>query len=215
MLPREKALNYGIETLNNEELLALVIKSGGKNNSVFEISKNIINKAGGFNNLLSLNYEELIDTKGISNAKALEILAILEIAKRILTINSVKEDYIHDSNDVVNYIKCNISFSITEEFFVIFLKSNGSIIKGEVLFKGTYNSSNVGVNELLRKALLYKAVSIIIAHNHPSGNINPSNEDIILTKRIADACKLMDIRLLDHIIVTTNSHFSFKSNGLV
>ena len=215
MLPREKALNYGIDVLNNEELLALVIKSGGKNNSVFEISKNIIDKAGGFNNLLSLNYEELIDTKGISNAKALEILAILEIAKRILTISKVKEDYIHDSNDVVNYIKCSISFSSTEEFFVIYLKNNGSIIKSEILFKGTYNSSNVAINEVLRKAILCKAISIIIAHNHPSGNINPSNEDIILTKRMDNACRLMDIKLLDHIIVTTNSHFSFKSNGLL
>lgn len=215
MLPREKALNYGIESLNNEELLALIIKSGQKNNSVFNIASNLIESVDGFNNLLSLNYEELIEIKGINKAKALELLAILEVAKRLSNIEQVKEKELLSPNKIFDWLRFNIGFSNLEEFFVIYLSVGGKIIKSEVLFKGTKNKSIVAIDEVLRKAILLKASGIVVCHNHPSGNVNPSFEDKVITNDLKKACDMMSIKLVDHIIVSNSSYYSFKQACLL
>ena len=122
MLPREKALNYGINSLDENELLALIIKTGCKDKDIFELVSEIIDKANGFNNLLSLNYEELISIKGIKQAKALEILAILEITKRLNKIKKIDLETIDGSKSLVAWCRSNIAFSLQEEFMAIFLK---------------------------------------------------------------------------------------------
>lgn len=215
MLPREKALNFGINSLSNEELLSLIIKSGHKGYSVFDISKALITKANGFSNLLSLNYEELIDVKGINKAKALEILAILEISKRLSSIDSVKEEQLSSPSKIVQWLKYNIGFADSENVLVMFLNSTGKIIKSEIVFKGTTNRSLVGTDIILRKAILLKSKAIIICHNHPSGKVEPSHEDIIITSNLKKAAELMDIKLLDHIIVSNLNYYSFKQAGLL
>lgn len=215
MLPREKALNYGITSLTNEEILALVIKSGSKENSVFDISKDLIKKANGFKNLLSLNYEELLEIKGINKAKGLEILAILEIAKRLTNVDTVNEDSLTSPNKVFDWLRFNIGFSNIEEFFAIYLNAGGKIIKSEVLFKGSKNQSIVAIDELLRKAILLKSSAIVICHNHPSGNVYPSDNDKFITSKLKSACDLLSIKLLDHIIVSNSNYYSFKQNGLL
>ena len=215
MLPREKALNYGINSLNNEELLALIIKSGHKDNNVFNIAKDLIAKANGFYNLLSLTYEELVDIKGIKKAKALEILAILEIAKRLSSVDMVKEEELSSPGKVVDWLKFNIGFSDLEEFLVIFLNAGGKIIKSEILFKGSKNKSIVAIDEVMRKAILLKSSGIVVCHNHPSGNEKPSSQDIVLTEELRKACEMMSIKLLDHIIVTKSSYYSFKQSKLL
>lgn len=215
MLPREKAINYGITSLNNEELLALVIKSGHKDNTVFDISKQLINKANGFNNLLSLSYEELLEIKGINKAKALEILAILEIAKRLTNVDSVKEESLTSPGKIFDWLRFNIGFSNTEEFFVVYLSVSGKILKSEILFKGSKSQSIVAVDEVLRKAILLKSSGIVICHNHPSGNVDPSDNDRIITENLKKACDLMMIRLFDHIIVSNSGYYSFKQHGLL
>lgn len=215
MLPREKALNFGINSLSNEELLSLIIKSGHKGYSVFDISKALLTKANGFSNLLSLNYEELIDVKGINKAKALEILAILEISKRLSSIDSVKEEQLSSPSKIVNWLKFNIGYSDNENILVLFLNSAGKILKTEIVFKGTYNRSLVGTDIILRKAILLKSKAIIICHNHPSGKVEPSKEDINITSNLKKAAELMDIKLLDHIIVSKLNYYSFKQEGLL
>lgn len=215
MLPREKALNYGIISLENNELLALIIKSGYKENNVFTIANNVIEKANGFNNLLSLTYEELTSIKGINKAKALEIMAILEISKRLCKVEVIKEEDINSPSKIIDYLRFNIGFSSQEEFLAIYLTNAGKIIKVEVLFKGTHNSSLIGVDELMRKALLYKASSIIVCHNHPSGNVAPSRADIEITERIKQAGLIMNIPLIDHIIVSKSSFYSFKQANIL
>ena len=134
MLPREKAINYGISSLNNHELLALVIKSAYKEKNVLDLSKEIIEYASGFDNLLSLSYEELINIKGIKKAKALEILAILEIAKRLSKVEYIKEDSLNNPGKIVDWIRFNIGFKSNEEFYVIYLNAAGKVIKSEVLW---------------------------------------------------------------------------------
>ena len=215
MLPREKALNYGFDSLSNAELVSLIIKSAYKEKNVFDLTEEILEKAGGFNNLLSLSYDELVSIKGIKKAKALEILAILEVSKRLAKVDSVSENRTLNPLILVDYLRFNLGFSSQEEFFVVFLGAGGRILKASTLFKGTGDRAIVGVDDIFRNALLCKARSIVVAHNHPSGNCNPSKEDIDITRRISEGSKLVGITLLDHIIISNTSYYSFKSNGLL
>lgn len=215
MLPREKALKYGVKTLTNEELIALILKSGYKNHNVFCLSKDVLNMARGFKNLLTLSYEELVSIKGISKAKALELMAILEITKRLCSIDEVKEEEMNSPNKLVDYLRFNIGFSMQEEFYVIYLDSSGSILKEDVLFKGSKNRSIVAVDEVIRQALLNKASAFVVSHNHPSGKVTPSRADIEITNSLRKVGELMNIPLLDHIIVSKSDFYSFKQSGLL
>lgn len=215
LLPREKALNYGICSLTNNELLALVIKSAYKNKNVFELAEDIIEKSGGFNNLLRLTYEELISIKGIKKAKALELLAILEISRRLSKVETVSDNNALNPLVLVDYLRFSQGFKNQEEFFVVYIATNGRVIKIDSLFKGTSIKAIVGVDEIFRRALLYKASYIVIAHNHPSGNIVPSKEDLNITKQIGEVGRLIGISLLDHLIISNTSYYSFKTHNLL
>lgn len=215
MMPREKALEYGISSLNNIELLALVIKSAYKNKDIFALASDIIDIANGFDNLLSLSYEELISIKGIKKAKALEIMAILEISKRLSRIDHISEKQLNNPTKVVEWIRFNVGYSNQEELFVVYLNAKGTIIKAEVMYKGSKNSSIVGVDEILRKAIILKASGIVIAHNHPSDNVKPSSNDIEITKKLYNASNMIGIPLLDHLIIGKSSYFSFKNHNML
>ena len=214
MMPREKALNYGINSLNNKELICLIVKSGYKDNNVFKVVDDILDRCDGFSNLLSLTYEELINIKGINNAKALEIMAILEIASRLSKVDEIKEENLNRPDKVVDWLRFKLAYSTQEEFFVIYLNGRSKVIKSEVLNKGSKNASTIAIDEVLRKAILLKSSGIIVAHNHPSGNINPSTADIDTTNKLINAGKLVGIPLLDHLIISKENYFSFKNNGL-
>lgn len=215
LLPREKALKYGISSLNNNELLALILKSAYKDKNVFKMSEELIELAGGFSKLPTLTYEELIQVKGIKKAKAMELLAILEVSKRLSKFDSISERKNVNLDDLIKYLRLKIGFKSQEEFFVIYLNGLGKIIKDETLFKGTSDRSIVGIDEIFRKALLIKARAIVIAHNHPSGDCRPSSCDIEITKQVNEAGKLMGIVLLDHIIISFDNYYSFKREGLL
>ena len=215
LLPREKALQYGISSLNNIELLALIIKFAYKDRNVMQLAEDVIKAADGFSNLLSLTYEELVAIKGIKNAKALEIMAILEIYKRLSKVDRISEPELNSPGKIVEWLRFQLSFSHQEEFFVVYLNARGNIIKSEVMFKGNSRSSLVGIDEILRKAILIKASMILVAHNHPSDNVEPSNADLELTTRLSEASSMMGIPLVDHIIVGKSDYFSFKNHGML
>ena len=214
-MPREKALQHGISSLSNVELLALVIKSAYRNKGVLELSKDIIDKAGSFADLLSLTYEELTLIKGIKKAKAMEILGILEICKRLTKIDRVAEPEINTPEKLVDYLRFSLAYSFQEEFFVIFMNNRGNVIKSEVMFKGNSSSATIGIDEILRKALLLKARGLIVAHNHPSDNCTPSDADIDLTARLERSCAMMGLALHDHIIISRTGYFSFKQQSML
>ena len=215
LMPREKALEYGISSLANKELLALVLKSAYANSNVFELADKVIETANGFDNLLSLSYEELINIKGIKQAKALEIMAILEISKRLAKVDKISENSLLNPDKVVEWLRFNVGYSSQEEFIVVYLNNAGTIIKSEVLFKGSKDSSIVAIDEILRKAILLKASAIIVAHNHPSGNVLPSKNDIDLTNNLYKAANMLSIPLLDHLIISKSDYFSFKKHNLL
>ena len=209
LLPREKALAYGLNSLNDVELLALVIKSACVKKDVFILANEVIDLACGFENLLSLTYEELVTIKGIKNAKAMELLAILEIAKRLSKIDHVNEDSLSHPEKIVEYLRFHVGFSSLEEFFVIFLDGKGKVIKASSLFKGSKNEAAIGIDEILRQAILLKSTAIVVAHNHPSGDPDPSAADLDLTNKLTKAASLMGIKLLDHLIISKNAYYSF------
>ena len=181
--PREKAISQGIESLSNEELLAFILRCWTKNKSVLELSAFILKKYINFNNLINCSYEELKTIEGIKQAKAIEILAIMEIAKRIqkTKINEVKK--INNPDDIYEYFSLLLEEEKQEIFMVIFLNIKSHIIKYEKLFVGGVSCSIIDVNLIFKKAIGYGACKIICLHNHPSGEATPSNQDILITKK--------------------------------
>lgn len=214
-MPREKALQYGISCLTNNELLALVIKSGYEDKSVFELADDLLLLANGFDNILGLSYEELVSIKGIKKAKALEIMAILEISKRLSKVDKISENELKSPGKVVEWLRFNIAYCGQEEFLIVYLNGKGVIIKHEVLYRGSKNSSIIGIDEILRKAIILKSSAIIVAHNHPSDDVSPSDNDIDLTRKLSNSCMMVGIPLLDHLIVGKSNYFSFKNHGLI
>ena len=211
--PREKAIVDGVDTLSNEELLAIILRCGTKNKSVLTLAGFIMKKYITFNNLINCNYNELIQIEGIKQAKAIEILAIMEIAKRIQKnkINNLKK--INDPEDIYNYFSLLIEEEKQEIFMVIFLNIKSHIIKYEKLFVGGVNCSIIDVNLIFKKAISYGACKIICLHNHPSGDPTPSNQDILITKKIAAIGNLLDVKVIDHIIIGKKCYVSLKKES--
>ena len=214
-MPREKAIQYGISSLNNHELLSLIIKSAYRGKNVFELVDDILSTCNGFDKLLTLSYEELINIKGIKTAKALEFMAILEVSKRLTKIEKISEDSLNNPAKVVDWLRFTLGYSNEEQFFCVYLNRACKVIKSEIMYKGNKHGANVSVDEIIRKAILLKATYILVAHNHPSDNIQPSIDDIKITDNLRNACVMMDLTLLDHIIIGRTDYFSFKNNDML
>lgn len=192
-----------------------MLKCGTKDLSVKELANNILKQIDNINNLKDINYQNLIKIKGIGKAKACEILASIELGKRINNkINNINQIKIYSSESIFNYYKDKLSDKLQEHFYCIYLDTKNHIIKDKLLFIGTINQSLVHPREVFKEAYLLSATSIICIHNHPSGNVNPSNNDIIITKQLKEVGKLLGINVLDHIIIGKDTYYSFNDNGL-
>ncbi len=192
-----------------------MLKCGTKDLSVKELANNILKQIDNINNLKDINYQNLIKIKGIGKAKACEILASIELGKRINNkINNINQIKIYSSESIFNYYKDKLSDKLQEHFYCVYLDTKNHIIKDKLLFIGTINQSLVHPREVFKEAYLLSATSIICIHNHPSGNINPSNNDIIITKQLKEVGTLLGINVLDHIIIGKDTYYSFNDNGL-
>ena len=175
--PREKAFHHGIESLNNIELLALVLRTGNKQESAIELAQRVINEIGGFRYLHDINYYQLIQIKGIKQAKAIEVLAIIEIAKR-LDKQPVAMSAIKEPRDGYELLKNQLMFEQQEKVIVLCLNSRLEVIKEKTVFIGGNNISIISGRELFKEALICGSNRVMVVHNHPSGNPEPSIEDI-------------------------------------
>lgn len=192
-----------------------MLKCGTKDLSVKELANNILKQIDNINNLKDINYQNLIKIKGIGKAKACEILASIELGKRINNkINNINQIKIYSSESIFNYYKDKLSDKLQEHFYCVYLDTKNHIIKDKLLFIGTINQSLVHPREVFKEAYLLSATSIICIHNHPSGNVNPSNNDIIITKQLKEVGKLLGINVLDHLIIGKDTYYSFNDNGL-
>ena len=211
--PREKLIEKGPENLKDEELLAILIGTGIEGRSVLEIAKQILRKYSK-KRLLRMKYEDLSKIKGIGPAKACIILASQELVKRALKIEDSGLPIVQTVNDValqVGYIRDKSR----EHFIAIYLNARNELIFRKHIFIGTLNASLVHPREIFKEALEHNAASVILVHNHPSGDPTPSEDDLEITKRITEAGKIMGIDILDHIIISKNKVFSFKEHKLI
>jgi len=213
--PREKMIEKGSEALTDVELLAIIIRSGGKNTSATNLSRDIILKFGNLKNVLTADITQLISFKNIDSAKATSIKAVEEISKRYLTPHCEENPRIKTPKDVYDLIRKEILNKEEEYLFLICLDSRNRLISKEIISKGTINETLIHPREIFKKALNKNAYSIILVHNHPSNESVPSDEDIKVTKRIFRAGIDMGIPLTDHLVVTNNDFMSMKAQNLI
>ena len=212
--PRENAFHHGIESLNNIELLALVLRTGNKQESAIELAQRVINEIGGFRYLHDINYYQLIQIKGIKQAKAIEVLAIIEIAKR-LDKQPVAMSAIKEPRDGYELLKNQLMFEQQEKVIVLCLNSRLEVIKEKTVFIGGNNISIISGRELFKEALICGSNRVMVVHNHPSGNPEPSIEDIEATERLYSMAKELDIDVVDHLIIGRSRFYSFASNKII
>lgn len=213
--PREKLIKYGAANLTNSELLAVIISTGAKGSNVLNLCNEIISKAGGINSLLDISFAELIGTTGIGCAKAAQLLAVVEISKRFKGYGSTDLVKITKPLDVASYLMENMRHLRKEVLKALMLNTKNYVIHIEDISIGSLNSSIVHPREVFTVALKYSSASIILCHNHPSGDPTPSGEDINITKRIKECGKLMGIELLDHVIIGNGNYISLKEKGIL
>lgn len=211
--PRERLLQFGASALSNQELLAIILGSGTREESVLDISTKLLKEFETLVNLKQATLEELQQIKGIGKVKSITLLAMFELGKRAnLPSNKVRTGIKHP-NDAAEYLMPLMSQLTQEHFVVLFLNVKNEIIHNQTVFIGSLNASIVHPREIFREAVKRSAASIICAHNHPSGNPTPSPEDIAVTKRIAEAGMIIGIDLLDHLIIGDYTYLSMKGKG--
>lgn len=213
--PREKLLRYGAETLSNGELLAIILRVGSSNENIINLSNRILKEAGGLNGLLTSSSEEFLRLKGIGSAKATQLLALAEISKRFKSFQSGDQYKISQPRDAAELIMESMRYLKQECLKVIMLNTKNIVITIKDISIGSLNSSIVHPREVFCEAIKRSSASIIISHNHPSGDPTPSSEDISLTQRIKECGKLIGIELLDHIIIGNGSYVSLKEKGIL
>lgn len=214
--PREKLLNKGRSSLSDAELLAILIGSGSRNESAVDLCKKILARSEfSLNELGKLSVAQLMEFKGIGEAKAITIVAALELGRRRRSEDALEKRKISSSSSVFELMQPLIGDLLHEEFWVIYLNNSNKVIDRFQLSKGGITGTLVDVRLALKKALELGAVSIILAHNHPSGALNPSNADKQLTQKLKTGGESLDIKILDHLIVTEKSYFSFADEGLL
>ena len=210
--PRERAIKCGISTLSNEELLSIILKTGTKNISVKTLASKVLQELKDINSLKDITINKLIKIKGIGKVKAIELIASLELGKRVYYLNDNKNNILNSSNKVFDYFKDILMYETQENFIAVYLDSKSRIISYKLLFKGTLNTSCVHPREIFKYAFLESAYSIIVIHNHPSGEVTPSAPDIELTNVLFEIGKLMGIPVIDHIIIGKTKYYSFYEN---
>ncbi|HCN50852.1 MAG TPA: hypothetical protein DIT10_17485 [Chryseobacterium sp.] len=214
--PREKLLHKGKGSLSDSELLAIIMGSGNKGESAVELARKIlISVDNNWHQLSLLSVKDLMKFKGIGEAKAISITSALEIGRRKSGQEIPEKTTIGNSNDAYLILKNKLSDLRTEEFWAIFLNTSNKVIHVSQLTQGGINQSVVDVRVLFKTALDHFSTGVIIAHNHPSGSLKPSREDISITQKIKEAGKTLSIQLLDHLIITQDSYFSFSDAGLL
>lgn len=214
--PREKLLNKGKVSLSDAELVAILIGSGNRSESAVDLSKRILQSVdNNLSELGRLSVNDLTKFKGIGEAKAISIITALELGRRRREAEAMQKTVITGSKDVFELMQPVLGELGHEEFWVLYLSNSNKVLGKQNISKGGITGTVVDSRIVFKNALEQLATSIVLCHNHPSGNINPSDADIRLTKKIKDAGNVMDIKVLDHLIVTEKEYYSFMDKGIL
>ena len=213
--PRERLKKVGVDNLSLAELLALVIEKGKKGENVLTIAQNLISHFGNLENIKKASIEELCQVKGIGFATACKLKAAFKLGEKAQTTSTKYGQKIESPKDVFELLKNDLGDKKKEHFKILSLDSRNKLISIDDVSIGTINAGLVHPREVFKTAIQHLAVSIILVHNHPSGDPEPSKADLEITKRIVEVGKIMGIEVKDHIIITKNNFLSFKQKGLI
>jgi len=211
--PRERMMNEGPESLSNHELLAILLRTGTKNESALHLASKLLKQFDGLRLLKDATVEEITSIQGIGQAKAVQIMAALELGRRIHQLTYEERYVIRSPKDAADYVMEEMRFLTQEHFVCIYLNTKNQVLQKRTVFIGSLNASIVHPREVFKSALKRSAASLICVHNHPSGDPTPSREDIEVTRRLAECGKLIGIEMLDHIIIGEHKFVSLKEKG--
>ena len=213
--PRERFKKFGPETIQTHELLAIILRTGTKEESVLELSRQLLFGYRNIKDLSNATLEEMKKIKGIGDSKAIQVKAAFELGKRAMNEFYEQNIVLHSPESIYLFLKDQLEMKTQEHFIVLYLNTKGELIKKEVLYIGSLNASLVHPREIFKHAVLNSAAQMILVHNHPSGDPTPSKNDIDVTKIIYENSLMMDIKLIDHIIIGRNRYFSFKEKQMI
>lgn len=214
--PIEKLLINGPDSLNNAELLAIILRTGVRGENVIALSNRLLSEVDGLDGLLVSNYSEITNIKGIKKIKASQIIAMVELFSRFKTLRSLSKGYKISSPSQLSEMLMNEMTDLSQEVLkLIMLNTKNEVIGVKDVFKGSLNTSIVHPREIFKEAVKRSSASIIICHNHPSGDPSPSKEDINITMRLKECGSIMGISLLDHIIIGNKKFVSLKEKGII
>ncbi|QHJ71580.1 RadC family protein [Planococcus halotolerans] len=211
--PRERLINQGATSLSNQELIAIMLRTGTRQESVLHLSNRVLNHFEQIQQLKDASIEELTSINGIGQAKAVQLLAAVELGRRLSSKQTDAKFTIRSPKDAASYLMADMTSLKQEHFVVLFLNIKNQVLHRQTIFVGSLNASIVHPREIFREAVRRSAASIVCAHNHPSGNPAPSPEDIAVTKRLMEAGSIVGIELLDHIIIGDHQFISLNEKG--
>ncbi|MBD8026832.1 DNA repair protein RadC [Ureibacillus sp. Re31] len=211
--PRERLIRQGAQSLSNQELIAILLRTGTKEESVLTLANRVLTYFEKLHGLKYATIEEIMAIKGIGEAKAVQLLAAIELGRRLAQKQVDSRFTIRSPQDAATYLIPEMSSLQQEHFVVLFLNVKNQVLHKQTIFIGSLNSSIVHPREIFREAVKRSAASIICAHNHPSGNASPSPEDIEVTKRLQEAGYIIGIELIDHVIIGDHQFISLKEKG--
>jgi DNA repair protein RadC len=213
--PREKLLSLGPAALADAELLALLLRTGLQGQGVLQLAENLLQQLGGLGGLLTSSGRQLQGIKGLGPAKRAELLAVMELARRGLTAGLREEPVFTTPQRVKDYLQMRLGALPHEVFAVLFLDAQQRLIACEEMFRGTLTQTSVYPREVVKRALELNTASVILSHNHPSGVLEPSRADELLTQTLKSSLQLVDVRVLDHVVVGRTGALSFAERGLM
>ena len=210
LLPRERLAKEGVEALSNQELLAILLRTGTRQASVFEIAQKVLNNLSSLTDLKKMTLQELQRLSGIGRVKAIELQAMIELGHRIHKHETLEMESILSSQKLAKKMQQELGHKKQEHLVALYLNTQNQIIHQQTIFIGSATRSIAEPREILHYAIKHMATSLILVHNHPSGAVAPSGNDDHVTKLVKEACDLMGIVLLDHLIVSHSSYFSYR-----
>lgn len=211
--PRERLIQNGSQSLSTHELVAILLRTGTKDESVLQLSNRLLTHFEGLRLLKDASLDEITSIKGIGKAKAVQLLAAVEIGRRISNLSYDERYVIRSPEDGAKYVMNEMRFLSQEHFVCLYLNTKNQVLHKQTIFIGSLNASIVHPREVFKEAFRRSAASIICTHNHPSGDPTPSKEDIEVTKRLAECGKIIGIEVLDHLIIGENKFVSLKEKG--
>lgn len=211
----DKIVSRGADSLTDEELIAAIIAESSSDEGAIAVSRELLTKAGGVANLMETDFSRLRMMSGLGKMRAIRLKAAQELGSRVAVMKASSYDVILSDSDVARVMQPIIGGLQHEECWAIYLASSGRVLERMRISQGGVQATVVDCKLIIKRALELLAVQIVLVHNHPSGNIQPSKQDIALTERVLEAAQLFDIRLLDHVIIAKGAHYSFRGEGVL